>query len=292
MDANANAIRNCRSPNAGMTDARSPVAAMAVPAHVELRRGSDYLVAIPVQVSHDESVGSICRRAAMQYPDLPLYQPDGLGVVMVFHTPSGMSVLGASRPNPCLANLLTLDGNPFPLQFNSCIGGYLPSADVSVKSAIRAAVNYRLSPQTPDKVADVAVQRLVDSIDGDDGWAESLSVHTDSWDEKGTIKTMCFVTLARHFVCSDADLERLATGLARQAAQPNAAQFGVAKLGPMLETSKAHLQLKEVQKAQLAWETYGNQVAVAFNDLAMVVLDKAGAFPPEAGGRAARLVLD
>jgi len=262
-----------------------------------LERGSDIMTVLSGQIDTSHTAKSLCDMAAASSPRFPGYRPDGAGAIVVFHTETGSFVFGSLRANPALQSALAPNGQPYPLQMNTCVGGYLPNPDTPLKSAILAAARPKvmregLALDTPEAGR---VQRqlaqMLDAIETDAGWESRICIHTDKWkDREGNEKTMCFLTAVKHLQCTEADRNVLEQGLKLNAALPSSSgrepiAFGFAQLDNITSNALDTYAADEVTKATRAWEAHGDTVAVVFNDLATAALKKNRAFECDSPAR-------
>lgn len=260
-----------------------------------IKRGTDILTAVDVADVSSETSCSIAASAA-QKPDMPNYKPDGAGAMLIFKTESGVYVLGGLRANPALKDEITTDGTSYPEQINSTIGGYLPNPELTLKDAVVNAIRNKMFLTNVKTDADCEsdyqriLVKLIDVIRNNDGWAHKVCEHTDRWDNSdGTVGTMCYLTAIKSVHCSDADLRQVDEALAEtmrinkeKGANPRAlSSFRFVQFEPLVANSIDSFLDTELVKAKKAYEKYGNQVAVTFNDLAVATLAKSGAFQLE-----------
>lgn len=262
-----------------------------------LTRGSDTVTVLGGQIDLSRSAQSLCRMAALHYPELPSYRPDGAGVIVVFHTEKGNFVLGSVRSNPALKSTRTPDGRDYPMQMNTCIGGYSPDPEAPLKGAILAAVKPRVMREslTLETAEANRVQgqlsQMLDAIEADAGWEPRVCIHTDKWKEKeGNERTMCFLTTVKHIQCTEADRNALEQALSLNAQLPALSSreplaFGFASADSTASSALDTFAADEETKARRAWEAHGHTVAVVFNDLATAALKKNRAFECDSPAR-------
>lgn len=291
------------SPSAGSARAilASPASANRVQQPVihltVLRRGSDSMTVLSGQVDTSQSAQSLCDLAGLNSPHFPPYRPDGAGAIVVFHTESGNFVLGSVRANPALQAMPAPNGQPYPLQMNTCVGGYLPDPQTSLRAAILAAARPKvlrenLVLETPDaRQVQGKLSQMLDAIEADAGWEPRICIHTDTWkDREGSEKTMCFLTAVKHLHCTEADRNALEQAFKSNAVLPSTSgrepiAFGFASLDSIAANALDTYAADEVTKATRAWEAHGDTVAVVFNDLATAALKKNQAFECDSPAR-------
>lgn len=262
-----------------------------------LERGSDIMTVISGQIDMSQTAQSLCDMAAASSPRFPSHRPDGAGAIVILHTESGRFVFGSLRANPALKSSPAPNGQPYPLQMNTCVGGYLPNPETPLKSAILAASRPKVMREglvldTPEASR---MQRhlgqLLDAIETDAGWEPRVCIHTDKWkDREGNEKTMCFLTAVKHLQCTEADRNVLEQGLKFNAVLPSSSgrepiAFGFAPLDNITANALDTYAADEVKKATRAWEAHGDTVAVVFNDLATAALKKNRAFECDSPAR-------
>nr|WP_217344202.1 hypothetical protein [Noviherbaspirillum sp. L7-7A]MBV0878327.1 hypothetical protein [Noviherbaspirillum sp. L7-7A] len=262
-----------------------------------LERGSDIMTVISGQIDMSQSAQSLCDMAAASSPRFPGYRPDGAGAIVILHTESGRFVFGSLRANPALQSCRAPNGQPYPLQMNTCVGGYLPNPETPLKSAILAAARPKvmregLSVATPEASrVQGQLAQLLDAIETDAGWEPRVCIHTDKWkDREGNEKTMCFLTAVKHLQCTEADRTALEQGLKFNAMLPSSSgrepiAFGFALIDNLTANALDTYAADEVTKATRAWEAHGDTVAVVFNDLATAALKKNRAFECDSPAR-------
>ncbi len=273
--------------NGDVTAARSPVV---------VRRGSDILATVTVHWHLGESAESVVRAACTAQRDLPHYQPDGAGAILVFHTESGCHVLGGVRENPALKDQKTDDGSAFPLQMTTTLGGRVTAPERSLKDLLVDGVRGRLLPKASVMAGEDArdsvqlLEKLSDAIAAPDGWESGVCIHTDKWTNRdGSESTMCYLTATKHLKCADAQLEALGTALASSMAMKRTQgedtrtlmSFCFAKRDTLVANAIATYALDEKAKAEQAYRQFGSEVAVTFNDLAVATLAQNGGLVKE-----------
>ena len=255
-----------------------------------LQRNSDTMTVVQGTDLHRRSAQEICNLAASMSRDFPSYPPSGAGVIIIFHTEAGLFFLGAVRENPCLKNLKINDQHFYPLQINASIGGYLADPDSpfaeGVVSAVKAKILSRdlavdnLQVQKSNQL----LQGMCNAIESDEGWETNICIHTDKWGDAGKEQTMSHLTGVKHLSATEADRiaieEALKTVLSSSTGPESkvVTNFSFAVLEPMIQNSAEFWDKDEITKAQSAWEKYGNEITVTFNDLAVVALKKSNAF--------------
>lgn len=262
-----------------------------------LSRGSDIMTVLSGHVDTSQSAGSLCNLAKEYSSHFPSYPPDGAGAIVVFHTERGDFVLGSVRANPCLESVLAPNGQPYPSQIDTCLGGRLPSPETSPRSAILSAArpkvlreNLVLDTSEAKRVQGQLAQ-LLDAIEDDAGWEARICIHTDTWkDKEGSTKTMCFLTAIKHLQCTEADRNALEQAFRSNAMLPSSSgrepiAFGFAPLDNIIANALDTYAADEVTKATRAWEAHGDTVAVVFNDLATAALKKNRAFECDSPAR-------
>lgn len=257
-----------------------------------VQRRTDILTVVEINDISKITPNEISATAAKQ-PNVPNYKPDGAGATLVFHTESGVFVLGGVRSNPALEKELTKENTAFPQQINSTIGGYLANPEISLKDAILDAIKNKmflkvaLTEYAQGFEAQQILKELNKTIENNDGWEEKVCVHTDQWTNKDDTKgTMCYLTAIKHIKCSDSELGKIDEALQttmtiKKAEGVNAralSAFKFVPLNPVVENSLATHLDDEITKAIKAYENFGNGVVVTFNDLAVATLVKNGAF--------------
>jgi hypothetical protein len=249
------------------------------------------------QVDMSQSARSLCDLARECLPQFPFYPPDGAGAIVVFHTERGNFVLGSVRANPCLRSVRAPNGQLYPLQIDTCLGGRLPNADTSLQSAILSAAKPKVLREnlvldTPEASrAQEQLSHLLDAIETDEGWEPRICIHTDTWkDREGNEKTMCFLTAVKHLQCTEADRNTLEQAFKSNAMLPSTSGrepivFGFALLDGVTTNALDTYAADEVTKATRAWEAHGDTVTVVFNDLATAALKKNRAFECDSPAR-------
>lgn len=252
-------------------------------------RNSDILTTVKIQDNSAVTCRKIAELAAEQ-DKFPNYPADNAGVSLVFHTENEEYLLGGVRPNQALQGEFTKDGTPFPQQIIVMIGGYLPNADLPFREAAINAVKNKMFLNTPltgeGLQAQATLDQLCESISADSGWEDTICVHTDKWLEDGAEKTMCVLTAIKHINCKNSELlkieEALKTIMAIKTAEGanlrTLTAFQFTKIKPILGNSLNNYLKSELEKATNAYEKYGNQIAVTFNELAVATLALNGAF--------------
>jgi hypothetical protein len=262
-----------------------------------LNRGSDIMTVLSGLVDTTQSAQSLCDLAGINSPHFPAYRPDGAGAILIFHTESGNFVLGSVRANPALQSVPAPSGQPYPAQMNTCLGGYLPDPQTSLRAAILSAARPKvlresLVLETPDaRRVQGQLSQLLDVIEADAGWEPRICIHTDRWqDGEGNEKTMCFLTAVKHLQCTEADRNALEQAFKSNAMLPSTSgrepmAFGFAPLDSVTANALDTYAADEVTKATRAWEAHGDTVTVVFNDLATAALKKNRAFECDSPAR-------
>ena len=262
-----------------------------------LNRGTDIMTVLGGRVDTSQSAQSLCRIAAAHSPGFPAYRPDGAGAIVIFHTEAGSFVLGSLRANPALRSELAPNGQPYPSQINTCLGGYLPDPDTPLRTAILSAAKPKvlcenLILETPEaRRAQGLLSQMLDAIGVDAGWEPQTCIHTDQWKGKnGNDETMCFLTAVKHLQCTEADRNALEQAFRLNASLPSSSgraplAFGFASLDSTTGNALDIYAADEVTKAKRAWEARGDTVAVVFNDLATAALKKNRAFECDSPAR-------
>lgn len=258
------------------------------------KRGSDILTVVEVADNSTVTASKISEDAAQQQ-DVPHYKSDGAGAILVFHTESGVYVLGGVRNNPALDKELTKENTPFPQQINSTIGGFLADPQLSLRDGVISAIKNKmflqveLAKDAEGFAAQQVLKELCSIIENNDGWEPKVCVHTDCWTNNDNTKgTMCYLTAIKHISCRDSDLLKINEALQttmfikkKENVNPRAlSEFKFVTLEPVIANSLATHLDDEITKARKAYEQFGNLVAVTFNDLAVATLAKNGAFQP------------
>jgi hypothetical protein len=247
-----------------------------------VKRGNDILIV--VDVKNPATTAEAIISEALTHPEVPKYQPDGCGAILLFHTPNHkIHGLGGLRNNPALKDHLTADGKEFPSQVNTTIGGRLFDPKKSLRESIIDAIKYKMffDPKTPEEStvyqAQQTIQNLIAAVEAPAGWNNDICVHTDRWENKDkSIGTMCFLTGIKHINCTYDELQIIEDALEKmmgfkqlQGEQPrNLSNF---KFYPFIATMKNAtseylIERTELEKATIA---YGNQAFVTFNDLCL-----------------------
>ncbi len=243
-----------------------------------------------------ESVSELFNKAKTQSNDwLPPNEPDGLGVILVFHTEKNNYVLGGIRENSALKNKLAEDGSKFPPQISTSVGGRLDNPEQPIKDAAMTILKYRILPLTEVDASDDRYQdqellkKFAKSVAEPMGWNEKVCFHTSTWENaNGSEGKMNYVTVVKHIQCDDEDCQQLTRALessmAIKAAKGEPTRslqpFNFVALEPIIDNSNASYALDEVDKANQAYAKYKNQICLTFNDMAMAALAKNGAFDP------------
>jgi hypothetical protein len=249
-----------------------------------IRRDNDILATTAVNLNLQASAESVARAASDATPDLPRYTPDGAGVILVFHTESGCHVLGGERENRTLRDQKTSDGHAFPLQITMALGGMLADPERSLQQSFIEAANRRLLLEIPKAAEGVdltTLTRLSNAVASPEGWEAQVCVHTDKWrNRQGGESTMCYLTGVKHLQCSDQEFAVIGKALdssnqARRtygSGNPTLMAFRFASLDDMVANASDSYALDGKAKAEQAWQRFGDQVAVIFNDLAVASL--------------------
>ncbi len=247
-------------------------------------RGTDILTTTTVNLNLGASAESIARAASDAVPGVPYYTPDGAGVILVFHTESGCHVLGGERENRALHGLKTSDGSAFPPQITMTLGGILSDPERPLKDSLIDAANRRLLLEVPAVAqgdVDLAtLTRLADAVASPEGWEAQVCIHTDKWrNRQGGESTMCYLTGVKHLQCTDDEFAVISKALdsSTEARRTHGSSqtlmaFRFASLEPMVANACATYAMDEKEKAEHAWQQFGNQVAVTFNDLTVATL--------------------
>ncbi len=247
-----------------------------------------------------ESVSELFNKAKTQSNDwLPPNEPDGLGVILVFHTEKNNYVLGGIRENSALKNKLAEDGSKFPPQISTSVGGRLDNPEQPIKDAAMTILKYRILPLTEVDASDSRFQdqellkKFASSVSEPKGWDDKVCFHTSSWtSDNGSEGKMNYISVVKHITCNDEDCQQLTRALessmAIKAAKGEPTRtlqpFNFVALEPIIDNSNASYALDEVDKANQAYGKYKNQICLTFNDMAMAVLSKNGAFDPSKEG--------
>lgn len=276
-----------------------PAAAVEIPqGAIQVEKNRLFVVASDRGLQ--ESVTELFNKAKTQSNDwLPPNEPDGLGVVLVFHTEKNNYVLGSIRENPSLKNKLAEDGSKFPPQISTSVGGRLDNPEQPVKDAAMNILNFRILPITEVDASDSRFQdqellkKFASSVSEPKGWDDKVCFHTSSWDNgNGSEGKMNYVSVVKHIICNEEDCQQLtralessmsikaAKGEPTRTLQP----FNFVALEPIIDNSNASYALNELDKASQAYGKYQNQICLTFNDMAMAVLSKNGAFDPSKEG--------
>ncbi len=243
-----------------------------------------------------ESVSELFNKAKTQSNDwLPPNEPDGLGVILVFHTEKNNYVLGGIRENSALKNKLAEDGSKFPPQISTSVGGRLDNPEQPIKDAAMTIFKYRILPLTEVDASDSRFQdqellkKFAKSVAEPMGWNEKVCFHTSTWENaNGSEGKMNYVTVVKHIQCDDEDCQQLTRALVSSMAikaakgEPTRSlqPFNFVALEPIIDNSNASYAMDEVDKANQAYGSYKNQICLTFNDMAMAALAKNGAFDP------------
>jgi hypothetical protein len=216
---------------------------------------------------------------------------------VVFHTEAGSFVLGALRANPALLSELAPDGQPYPSQINTCLGGYLPDPDTPLRTGILCAARTKvlrenLVLETPEaERAQGLLSQMPGAIGADAGWEPQTCIHADQWKGKnGNDETMCFLTAVKLLQCIEAERNALKQAFRLNASLPSSSgreplAFGFASLDSTTGNALDTYAADEVTKARRAWQSHGDAVAVVFNDLATASLKKNRAFECDSPAR-------
>jgi hypothetical protein len=260
---------------------------------VTVQRNTDILTVVEVATDLSQITANETIAAAANQAVIPRFRPNGIGATLIFHTESGSYVLGGIRSNPALEKELTNDGKPFPQQINSTIGGFLKDPESNVKSGIVTAIKNKLFLDEELKAEENGfesqqiLKTLVAIIENDQGWENKIAVHTDHWQNQDNSRgIMCFLTAIKHIHCSDADKDKIDWALKTMIADrkekgvnpKTLSAFEFVPLQPIIENSHASYFNDELTKAKKAYQTFGNKVAVTFNDLAVATLAMSKAF--------------
>lgn len=257
-----------------------------------VQRRTDILTVVTVSDNATTKANDISATAAKQ-PNVPYYNADGAGSILIFHTESGEFVLGGTRNNPAIENELTKNKTPFPKQINATIGGYLANPELPLRKAVIDAIKNKmfLTAVIPEGAPGFEEQNLLkqlcDILDNNDGWENQVCMHTDKWINKdNTLGTMCFLTTIKHINCSNAELAKIDEALQiimaikkTEGANPRTlSEFKFVPLQPVITNSLATYSEDEITKARSSYEQFGDTIALTFNDLAVATLAKNGAF--------------
>lgn len=199
-------------------------------------------------------------------------------------------MLGGVRSHPALKDKLTKDGTSFPQQINATIGGYLSNPDLPFRVAMLDSIKNKMFLNTElvgeGLEAQIVLNELCKIVENGEGWEEKVCVHTDKWIEEDVEKTMSVLTAIKHIFCKDSDVTKIDTalktimGIKKIEGAPLRilSEFKFVELQPLISNSlESHLD-DEITKATKAYNTFGDKIAVTFNDLAMATLSKNSAF--------------
>ena len=275
------------------------------PASVEVPSGAiqvekNRLFVVTSDRGLQESVSELFSKAKTQSNGwLPSNEPDGLGVVLVFHTEKNNYVLGGIRENPALKNKLAEDGSKFPSQISTSVGGRLDNPEQPIKDAAMNILKYRILPLTEVDASDSRFQdqellkKFASSVSEPKGWDDKVCFHTSSWaNANGSEGKMNYISVVKHITCTEEDCQQLTSALVSSMAikaakgEPTRSlqPFNFVALEPIIDNSNASYALDEVDKANQAYGKYQNQICLTFNDMAMAALSKNGAFDPSKEG--------
>ena len=256
---------------------------------VIIQRGSDMLTVVEITDNSKVTARDIANIAAEQ-PHFPKYIPSNANAILLFHTEGGAFVLGGVRSNPALKDQHTKDGTSFPQQINASLGGYSPNPNLPFREALINSIKNKmfLNSDLPENGLEVQkiLKEVCTKIENNDGWEEKVCVHTDKWLEKDTEKTMSVITAVKHIHCSDSELAKIDAALKvimsikkeEIASLGTLSEFKFVELQPIIANSlESHLE-DEITKATVAYERFGDKVAVTFNYLAIATLVKNNAF--------------
>jgi hypothetical protein len=255
-------------------------------------RGTDMLTVVNVEDNSSMTSRDV-RDLAVQQSNIPNFDPDGIGAVLIFHTESGEFVLGGVRSNPALKEKFIKDNISFPDQMNTTIGGRLANPDLPLRESVMKAIKNKIflesnfEENTKEFEALTLLKKLSEIIENNEGWESKICIHTDKCVNKdGTEGTMCYLTTIKHINCSDEDLikirEALQTimifkekeGIDRR----TLSKFEFVPLKPIIEYSLETYVNDEITKAKNAYEKFGNRIAITFNDLSIATFAKNNAF--------------
>ncbi len=275
------------------------------PASVEIPQGAiqvekNRLFVVNSDRGLEESVSELFSKAKTQSNDwLPSNEPDGLGVILVFHTEKNNYVLGGIRENIALKNKFAEDGSRFPAQISTSIGGRLENPEQPIKDAAMTILKYRILPLTEVDASDDRFQdqellkKFASSVSEPKGWDDKVCFHTSSWaNANGSEGKMNYVSVVKHITCNEEDCQQLASALvssmeikaAKGEPTRSLQPFNFVALEPIIDNSNASYAMDEVDKANQAYGKYQNQICLTFNDMAMAALAKNGAFDPAKEG--------
>lgn len=228
-----------------------------------LVRGSDILTVLSIDLDRCTRITPLfVAELAHKREGFPFYNPDGLGVVLVFETPVESYVMGNIRDNPGLP-----EGHPYPKQINAAIGGYMQFPNKNLIQSALDVIKNKLGIN--NERASVFLKNLYNKIENGE-WENVVCVHTDKWvGRNGQTDTMCFITLVKKVACSVRYLEQIRQNLP--------SNYTIAKLDNIVESSLRSYMDTEAEKAENAYKKFGEEISVTFNDLAIVVLSNAGA---------------
>jgi hypothetical protein len=160
-------------------------------------------------------------------------------------------------------------------------------------------LKYRILPLTEVDASDSRFQdqellkKFASSVSEPKGWDDKVCFHTSSWaNANGSEGKMNYISVVKHITCNEEDCQQLTSALessmAIKAAKGEPTRtlqpFNFVALEPIIDNSNASYAMDEVDKANQAYGKYQNQICLTFNDMAMAVLSKNGAFDPSKEG--------
>lgn len=256
---------------------------------VIIERRSDKLTVVEVADNSKITSREIANKAAKQF-NFPNYTPDNASITLIFHTESGNFLLGGVRDNPALNDKVAKNGKPFPQQINATIGGYSPNPDLPFRAAAMSSIKNKMFLNSDLSGAGLEAQQLLRqlcaTIEDNEGWENKICVHTDKWKDGNDEKTMSVLTAVKHIHCKESDKAKIDAALKiimntkkEEGAHPKTlSEFKFVELEPIIDNSlESHLE-DEVTKATKAYDRFGDEIVVTFNDLAMATLSKNFAF--------------
>ncbi len=256
--------------------------------HTPVHRGTDALTTVRVPNNAQCSSYEIAQVALRQLAlENTTYKPDNAGAILIFHTETGAYVLGSIRSNPALSTKSTIDGTTYPEQISASIGGYNPNPLSPFRISAINAIRNKMFLNTDLIEEGVAEQQRLrafcQTLEADEGWEEKMCIHTDHWkNEDSSAGTMCVLTAIKHINATDLEKDRLENDLQKimqitsktNQSFKTLSNFKFVELTRIIQTSLETHLLTEEEKAMKAYQQFGNNIAVTFNDLAIATLAK------------------
>ncbi len=237
-----------------------------------LARKNDRLAVI--KVTDIETVtGQQVIELAAKY-QIPQYVHNGSGIIVLLEVAIGSEAtqtytMGILKENWGLKDLRLADGSKYPLQLSAAIGGMTNDPNTGLRILMQQAFTAKMQFTHPSLVAgnSLALDMIFAGVTDKNNWLPYICVHTDKWYEGNKEKTMCYLTGLIKLKFDQQQFNSLQDGYKGVLNFP--------KLEDIIANSKEFYHMEEKPKAILAQQT--NRL-LTFNDLAITVLNMAGAF--------------